>query len=354
MEAQSQRELSRRVYLATACVHRYRLIDRPYKRIWQSFKQTHTLLSGLVFRGQVGLTRAQTVQLLLTSIALELVVLCMFYSEPSAGPMVINPVKVAITGCLTALIVLPGMLIAAWLFAPLLLIRILLRLVILAVRFIFCWPCFLSHICSRREQGNEVGHGHERRRGGRGMPTQLPCGRPWRCSTTRPMIPQTDAEVSEAAALELRHGDCACESVERSVWAPQMTGATRTPRGLRPSKGGTRVTPEKSEGDDEGKGEVVPRTQESNIISGRFDTTANSLDEPDAGPSAVLPLELRQYSYASLDEHMLVLSFRRSWSRRDWRNVLVIGVGWLASWSLFISLLGIFSIYGCEFCMWPT
>jgi hypothetical protein len=39
-------------------------VDRPYKRIWLAFKGSHSLLSGLVYRGASGATRAMTVMVL--------------------------------------------------------------------------------------------------------------------------------------------------------------------------------------------------------------------------------------------------------------------------------------------------
>ena len=53
-------------------------VDRSYKRIWLAFKGSHSLLSGLVYRGASGATRAMTVMVLFNSINLELVILCMF------------------------------------------------------------------------------------------------------------------------------------------------------------------------------------------------------------------------------------------------------------------------------------
>jgi hypothetical protein len=47
-------------------------------------------------RGQGGFTRAQTAQVLVNSLVIEIVVLCIFHSAPSEGPMVINPTAVVI------------------------------------------------------------------------------------------------------------------------------------------------------------------------------------------------------------------------------------------------------------------
>ena len=85
-------------------------VNRCHKRLALEFRRSHTLLAGLVFRGTSGYTRAQTVQVLLNSLALELVVLCMLFSSPSDpdAPVVINPIKIIASGCLAALITIPG------------------------------------------------------------------------------------------------------------------------------------------------------------------------------------------------------------------------------------------------------
>jgi hypothetical protein len=82
----------------------YKLVDRCDKRLWLEFRRSHTLLAGLVFRGTSGHSRAQTVQILLNSMALELVVLCMMYSaeDTSGEPVVINPVTVSAKHTFTA------------------------------------------------------------------------------------------------------------------------------------------------------------------------------------------------------------------------------------------------------------
>ena len=101
----------------------HKSVNRAYKRLWLSFKESHTLAAGVFFRGASGtllprLTRAQTVQILLNSLAFELVVLCMLLSSPSDGPLVINPVKIIASGSLAALICIPGTVLSAGLFAP--------------------------------------------------------------------------------------------------------------------------------------------------------------------------------------------------------------------------------------------
>lgn len=51
---------------------------------WHACQSDHTLLAGLLYRGTTGFSRAQTVQILTNSLALELVVLCLQYTEDSS------------------------------------------------------------------------------------------------------------------------------------------------------------------------------------------------------------------------------------------------------------------------------
>ena len=77
--------------------------DRWYKRLRLKFQGSHTALAGLVYRGAGGLSRAQTVQILANSLALEIVVLCMQYSE-SAETISINLVTTFMAGLFAALV----------------------------------------------------------------------------------------------------------------------------------------------------------------------------------------------------------------------------------------------------------
>lgn len=141
----------------------YADVNRPWKRLWLSFKESHTLIAGLLYRGSAGqllprLTRAQTVQILLNSLALELLVLCMLLSSPSDGPMVINPVKIIAAGSLAAAICIPGAMLSAALFAPMQLVRVVShffrRLLMLPFWLLrACWRCACRCVCGI--QGNE-------------------------------------------------------------------------------------------------------------------------------------------------------------------------------------------------------
>ena len=56
----------------------------------------------------------------------------------------------------------------------------------------------------------------------------------------------------------------------------------------------------------------------------------------------------REFSHASLNEHLLSQSLTRSWARKDWRNVARILFGWSCNALCFFGLLFVFSLYGCE------
>ena len=56
----------------------------------------------------------------------------------------------------------------------------------------------------------------------------------------------------------------------------------------------------------------------------------------------------RQYSHASLNEHMLTLSLTRSIKNKNWRAVARISFGWAANLLTFFGLLFTFALYACE------
>ena len=91
--------------------------DRCHKRLWLSCKTSHTALAGLVYRGAGGLSRAQTVQVLANSLALEIVVLCMQYSV-SSEVLEINLVTTFMASLFAALVCIPSMTIFAAAFNP--------------------------------------------------------------------------------------------------------------------------------------------------------------------------------------------------------------------------------------------
>lgn len=97
----------------------YQDVNEPRKRLWLAFRQSHSLLTGLVFRGSMGRTRAETVMVFFNCLAFELLVLCAMYSSPATeGPMVINPVSVVASGAVAAMLCIPAAWVIAWLFEP--------------------------------------------------------------------------------------------------------------------------------------------------------------------------------------------------------------------------------------------
>ena len=60
------------------------------------------------------------------------------------------------------------------------------------------------------------------------------------------------------------------------------------------------------------------------------------------------PPPAREYSHASLNEHMLSLSLTRSWKHRQWGAVGRILFGWTANLAAFFALLFTFALYACE------
>jgi len=100
------------------------------------------------------------------------------------------------------------------------------------------------------------------------------------------------------------------------------------------------------------EGPLGPRPPALVLLDDSEETVAAELgaDAPDAkGDAALPPVQERFYSYASLNEHMLAHSLRRSLKRKDWRNACNIFVGWMINWALLLGLMGVFSVYGCEF-----
>ena len=93
-------------------------VNTWYKRLWLVFKGSHTLLAGLLYRGTVGFSRAQTVMILSNSVVLELVVLCMQYTVDTTDIVDVDIVTIVASGTFAALVCIPGMLVFAAAFHP--------------------------------------------------------------------------------------------------------------------------------------------------------------------------------------------------------------------------------------------
>ena len=123
------------------------------KRLLLALKTRHSLFAGLIARGVGTLNRAQTIQVFINSIALELVIVSMLYAPRAPGdPLVINPLKVAVTGSLASLIAIPCVFVFGWAFFPCALVRVLFALAKFTLRLLLCFPCLLGRCLLRRHQ----------------------------------------------------------------------------------------------------------------------------------------------------------------------------------------------------------
>ena len=383
-------------------------VNRCHKRIWLSFKGTHTLLAGVVFRGAQGYTRAQTVQMLLSSMALELVVLCMFYSESSDGPMVINPVKIVVSGSVAAAICIPSLLIFGWLFDLLAFARLLRRLgwclfcatPSMLIRSPFAaWRWCVERLCPRSSAarrynrkrsfgvsaswvGADGSCGHSAASGRRGR--SPPFGH---TSKVSPEPCMSMAALAEAARLELEQDGGRGARGGGTARVGVCDGGGGAGGGTRGggSAGGDgckgaaavvesvveRVIEEEEEERRLAAGSPRKRSSPLKAAAAASAAIASSSDvaaqacaahdlasgasEPEcvdrsrAGGGHKVVRTERKYSYASLNEYQITLSLRRSLKRRDWRRACAIALGWALNWLLFLGLLLMFSTYGCHF-----
>lgn len=340
----------------------YEMVNRCDKRLWLEFKRSHTLLAGVVFKGSSGYTRAQTTQILLNSLALELVVLCMMYSAPTSdGPMVINPITILVSGLLAAAITIPGMLIFSMCFDPVASGGRVLRCVL---RFPWRLGLLLGRCCCRSRPQSAYG-GVSRH----SMALPLRQGRRHRAEADHSRTASNGVELSDepTAAMALAEGSHtrsgsssggeaspsrrmdSLASIQAAVLAAEAkAGGVDMSVGSQPQ---LVSSPESLEGVQRPPPLLLlpdgmdPMTAEE--ITSAIEEEEECSARPDSAP-APLPLE-RYYSYASLNEHMLALSLRRCLKRRDWPAVRQILGGWLLNWTLLLGLVVIFSIYGCKF-----
>ena len=57
----------------------------------------------------------------------------------------------------------------------------------------------------------------------------------------------------------------------------------------------------------------------------------------------------RQYSYASLNTHLLRVSLSRALHDREWRHAGRIALGWAINLAAFALLVSVFVVYSCVF-----
>ena len=174
-------------------------VDRVWKRMCLACTSSHTLCAGIFHRGAPGYTRAQTVMVLINSFVFELVLLCLFYTPPApsadGAPMLtINIVGIVIAGTYAAIITIPIMLTFAWLYEPLIFVRIggwLLRAAV-------CWPCWLGRCC-RGTRGAKVGAAAPAVAPLRRNGTRYGCRRPPPSAAARSAVNESTTDPSSRA-----------------------------------------------------------------------------------------------------------------------------------------------------------
>ena len=58
-------------------------------------------------------------------------------------------------------------------------------------------------------------------------------------------------------------------------------------------------------------------------------------------------LRERRFEYASLNQHLLMLSLTRAVRMREWHHASRIALGWLLNLCAFVGMLCIYAVYGC-------
>jgi len=297
-------------------------VDRSWKRMALACKGSHTLVAGVFCRGSMGYTRAQTCMVLLNSLALELVVLCMLYSQPNDGPLVINPIKIASTGVLAALICIPGMLLFTCLFTPQLFLNAPRRLGRL---FVACLLPRRVHRAARDEAGTRSFNALRR-----GTVVQA---RGSDAAQTNPAERRSHTE-----GMPRRSSSCQVD--------PVSSDATTQPSCYEHRGAGV------------GHGEQLDHHAPGCYAAGHQAEEHCGTTSAQASPIESLHAPCAQaapsrdgyshFSFASLNEHMLRHSLRRTVRMRDWRAVGLILLGWCCNWIAFAVLLIIFMLYGCD------
>ena len=376
----------------------HRDVNRNYKRLWHAFKDSHTLMAGLIFRATGGYTRAQTVMVLVNSLALEITILCMFYQAPSDGPLVINPVAIIVSGMTAAAICIPGMLILTWLFNPI----IFLRVGKWMLHSIACCPCIVhsttrkccAWLCIKtvRQKKTSVRALPAHQSSTRVMPTRLngstgeipsPPSSPPECSSSpgdtseacapasseimevvgadldaTPPVPakmtRFSADVvppgAESAHVEQQPGGSAQSTPtshamrrSRSLGGSRRLGLTRTPSTSRTMMRSV------SFGGDKRRLQRAASAGRSLMRSASLEGSSKFRVALRRAVSYVTPTPTtHHYSYDSLNEHMLGQSLTRSIATRNWRAVARISLGWTLSFVGFFGMLFVFALYACE------
>lgn len=310
---------------------------------WITCKATHTLLAGVLYRGALGFTRAQTVQVLLNSLALELVVLCMqFSAAPPTDATAFDPIFLLSSGLLAAAITIPGMALFALAFTPQLLANLPADLAALVrrcwrarrrlLRLLFCRPCDACRAMHKRGARREILSNARQRR-----TAQLRGGQSVRrvsSATTAAVVAPMGIAAASAAAVATRGGELSPAWVECSSasWAslafcapPHFTSSARTA-----TRANSHLAP-------------LRRTKTSVVDAFRRQLRRQQERQRPHRPEGAP----RQFSYASLNTHLLRVSLSRALRDHEWRHAARIALGWALNLASFALLLVIFVVYSC-------
>jgi len=311
-------------------------VDSVWKRLLLACTINHTLCAGILYRGSPGYTRAQTVMILVNSFAFELIMLCMFYEVPepiqlgnttdgaaeeNAEPaMVINPVAIIISSVFAALICIPTMLTFAWLYEPM----IFVRLSQWVVRVTFCSPFWLCTRFNCNRARVQIAGKHSSSEGeAEGV---ADCSVSAEQSPVRAILPASTTPEDNAMAMK------AASAVQASPSGRAWPSVShRAPSEVSPPPSPT------------------PASASPHAASGLSLVVSPSAVSPSTlSPSPKELSSRRSFSYESLNEVVLKASLTRSWTRKDWPAVRKILFGWGCNHLLFFTMLFFFLFYGCE------
>jgi len=311
-------------------------VDRVWKRLCLACLSSHTLCAGILTRGSAGYTRAQTIMILMNSFAFELVMLCWFYSPPEEEPAVdafvtINIVGIVVGGTFAAMIVIPTMMIFSWLYEPIAFVRLALWLwrgALWLGRAIFCWPWWATRKCRARHSRRQAVRPCDHARGLARSDTRasFTCRAPLQEDVaTRTRVRVDDYDESTTGVSEPR---------DTLVKSCTVASCERPKDGIQRSQSSMRIVD--ASGEKQKRNLQVRRGAKK--VRRAENTKSVMVDEAHG----------RSYSYESLNDVTLKASLTHSWSRRDWKAVRKILFGWGTNIFLFVTMILVFSLYGCE------
>ena len=355
-----------------ASVWRRTAVHSIRHRLGVALRSRHSLLAAL-YRGAGSLSRAQTVQVFLNSLALQLVVVSMFFWPREPGsPLTINPVKIIITGTISALITTPCGAIFAVTFHPVILARVIVRLTLRLIYLLLCFPCVIGSCCMRRREARRL------RREKRGA-----------AATAEPETGDGESKPSSSAAS--RHSellgrgsivsrfddddeeedDCEAATQENAL----EKGSLKEGRGAKGSRASTlhSVAEEQPPPGDVAQGEKAQKAPpersrrrkaskqvDQPVVTWRFwKPTGSSMDSDmntlRGAVATIAPDEHEQANAIDCDEvedipnatmRYRTMSLKTLSERKSVYRVIL---GWALNWIILLGLLQVFFIYVCEF-----